>query len=143
MGQFPYFKQSMNEISKIMNIIDKVSISNDKWQPSDIAFIKELMWADNNLRIVFYGQFRDAVAIWPDRSKDFFEIVITFKNVTNLRLDFNNLGLHQVSGFDILDISSDGLECINFRIEDYEDDTISFYCEDIEVNELNDQSVLF
>lgn len=115
---------------------DRILSMNDKWKPSDIAFIKELRWSNNNLRIVFYGQFRDPVTIWPDRSKDFFEVVITFKNVINLRLDFNASGLHQISGFDILDISSDGLEQINFKIEDYEDDSISFYCEEIEVNEL-------
>lgn len=70
-------------------------------------------------------------------SREFFEVSIMFKNIVNLKLDINGQGLHQVSGFDIIDVSNDGLEKINFRIEDYEYDSISFSCQEIEVNEVS------
>ena len=66
-------------------------------------------------------------------SKDFFEVSMKFENIFNFKLDFTNNGLQQISGFDIIDISNHGLEKINFQIEDYENGTISFNCEEIEV----------
>ena len=80
---------------------------------------------------------------WPDSSKDFFEVVMTFKNITNLKLDFVHPGLQQVTGFDIQDISDNGLEKINFLIEDYENGIISFSCEDIDVNDLSEKKPIF
>ena len=53
------------------------------------------------------------------------------------KLDFNDVGLHQISGFDILDISDNGLAKINFQIEDYENDSINFICEEIEIIEVS------
>jgi hypothetical protein len=70
-------------------------------------------------------------------SKDFFEIKMNFSNVSNLKLDFGGAGLHQILGFDILDISNNGLEKINFQIEDYENDSINFICEEIEIIEVS------
>jgi hypothetical protein len=119
--------KKIEEIEKIMN-------TYNAWKPSDIAFIKAFEWSINKLVIVSYCQLRDSANRWPDMSKDFFEISITFKNVSNLKLDFNGVGLHQISGFDILDISDNGWEKINFQIEDYEDDSINFSCEEIEIN---------
>lgn len=116
--------------------IEKIITMYDAWKPSDVAFVKALKWSINNLEIIFYCQLRNGVNGWPDMSKDFFEISMTFKNVSNLKLDFNGIGLHQLSGFDILDISNSGLEKVNFQIEDYENDSISFNCEEIEINEV-------
>lgn len=123
----------MKKIEKI----EKVTSVYNAWKPSDIAFIKAIEWSINKLVIIFYCQLRDRVNGWPDISKDFFEMSITFKNVTSLKLDFNGSGLHQISGFDILDISDNGLEKINFQIEDYENDSINFSCEEIEINEVS------
>lgn len=123
----------MKKIEKI----EKVTSIYKTWKPSDIAFIKALEWSINNLVIVFYCQLRDKVNEWPNVSKDFFEVSITFKNVSNLKLDFNGSGLHQISGFDILDISDNGLEKINFQIEDYENDSMNFSCEEIEIIEVS------
>ncbi|MEZ0006278.1 hypothetical protein ABH942_001641 [Flavobacterium sp. 28YEA47A] len=74
-----------------------------------MAFIKSIELSMDNLTIAFYCQLRNSVIGWPDISKDFFEIVLTFKNATNLKLDFVNQGPQQISGFDIQDISDNGL----------------------------------
>lgn len=66
-------------------------------------------------------------------TKDFFEISLNFKNVSNLKLEFIGSGSQQIMGFDILDVSDRALENMNFEIEDYEDGIIGFYCKEIEV----------
>lgn len=119
-------------MKKIQNI-EKIQIICSDWKPSDIAFVKSLNWSIRNLVMVFYCQSRERVSEWPDASEDFFEISMTFKNISSFKLDFHGAGLHQISGLDILDVSDDGLEKINFQIEDYENDSISFVCEEVEV----------
>lgn len=119
-------------MKKIKNI-ERITSIYSAWRPSDIAFIKSLEWSVQNLVIVFYCQLRKRVNRWPDTSKDFFEVSIIFKNISSFRLDFNGSELHQVSGFDILDISDNGLENISFQIEDYENDSINFVCEEVEI----------
>jgi hypothetical protein len=116
-----------------MKKIEKITSVYNSWKPSDIAFIKSIEWSINNLVIIFYCQMRSGINGWPDMSKYFFEIIIKFSNVSNIKIDFSGSGFHQVSGFDILDISNNGLEKINFQIEDYENDSISFVCEEIEI----------
>ena len=118
---------------KIKNI-EKITSIYSAWSPSDLAFIKALEWSSSNLVIVFYCQIRNTGEEWPNASKDFLEVSITFRNVSHLRLNFNGARLHQVSGFDILDISNNGLEKINFQVEDYENGSIDFSCESVEVN---------
>lgn len=123
---------------KTINKIEKITSVYSAWKPSDVAFIKALEWSINNLVVIFYCQLRSSVNGWPDMSKDFFEIKVNFSNVSNLKLDFSGAGLHQISGFDILDISENGLEKINFQIEDYENDSINFNCEEVEIIEVFD-----
>ncbi|WP_433626908.1 hypothetical protein [Chryseobacterium cucumeris] len=123
--------KKIKDLEKIKNIyID--------WKPSDIAFIKSLEWSNCNLVIIFYCQIREYVSGWPDISKNFFEISIIFKSVSNLKIDFNGSRLHQILGFDIIDISDNNLEKINFLVEDYEDDSIHFYCEEVEIMKVSD-----
>lgn len=117
--------------------IERITSVYSTWKPSDVAFIKSLEWSINNLVIIFYCQLRSSVNGWPDTSKEFFEIKMNFNNVPHLKLDFNCAGLHQISGFDILDISVNGLEKINFQVEDYEDNSINFSCEEIEIIEVS------
>lgn len=71
--------------------------------------------------------------MWPDLNQNFIELILHFENVKNVKLNFSGSELHFISGFDIIDISEDGLEKINFYIQDYEDDTIEFSCEKIQV----------
>ena len=125
----------MKKIEKIENIEKVLSLYNT-WTHSDIAFIKDLKWSSNDLVISFYSQVRENINGWPDMSKDFFEILISFKSVTDFNLHFNGMRLQQLSAFDILDISNRGLENINFQIKDDENDKFSFYCENIQINEV-------
>ncbi len=122
----------MKKIKKIENV---TSVYN-AWKPSDVAFIKAFEWSINSMVIIFYCQLRNGVNEWPDMSKDFFAVSITFKNISRLKFDFNGSGLHQIPGFDILDISDNGLEKVNFQIEDYENGSINFTCEEVEIIEL-------
>lgn len=122
-------------MNKIKNL-ERVTTNYNDWKPTDIAFIKSLEWSVSQLEIVFYSQLRAGVSKWPDTSRHFFEMSITFKNISMLKLDFSGGGLQQVLGFDILDISNSGFEKNNFQIEDYENDCISFFCEEIEINKV-------
>jgi hypothetical protein len=79
---------------------------------------------------------------WPDLTIDFVEATFEFKNVNNIKLNFIGKGLHFVSGFDIVNASDHGLENINFYIEDYEDGSIEFSCEDIEIISLKNPALL-
>ena len=117
--------------------IEKITSVYSAWKATDVAFIKSLEWSMENLVIVFYCQVRGNVNGWPDTSKDFFEVTMTFKCVRNLTLKFSSNRLQQVSGFDILDVSDSQLGKIGFEIEDYENGIIGFACEDIEINSLS------
>ncbi|PXY39911.1 hypothetical protein DMB65_15450 [Flavobacterium cheongpyeongense] len=128
----------MKQINKIESIRDFYS----DWEPSDIAFIKEMNWSKNNLKIVLYFQIRNEMTKWPDLTKDFVEATFEFKNVNNMKLNFIGNGLHFVSGFDIINASDHGLENINFYIEDYENGSIGFSCEDIEIISLQQPALL-
>jgi len=102
-----------------------------EWNPSGLAFIKTLIWNCSNLIIVMYYQNRDHLTMWPNTDVKFVEIEFHFLDVTAFRFNSNNDNLHQLTGFDILDKSNEGLEGINFHVLDYENDTIEFYCDDI------------
>lgn len=123
-------------MKKIKNLEKITGIYRD-WIPSDIAFIKSLEWSTQNLIINFYCQLRQNVNGWPDISGNFFEVSMMFKTVSSLNINFSGMGLHQISGFDILDVSANGLEKINFQIEDYENGSINFFCEEIEINKVD------
>lgn len=119
-------------MKKIKNI-ERIASTYSTWKPSDVAFLKSIVWSVHNLTMVVYCQLRDNGVGWPDISDDFFEITMSFDNVSNFRLDFVAKGLQQVSGFDILDVSKNALEGINYQVEDYEDGTIGFNCESVEI----------
>ncbi len=133
------FFKNMKEINKLDRIRDFYS----DWKSSDIAFIKEMNWSKNNLKIILYFQIRNNMSKWPDLTKNFVEATFEFKNVINMKLNFIGTGLHFVSGFDIINVSDHGLENINFYIEDYEDGSIEFSCEDLEITSLQEPALLY
>ena len=128
---------------KNINKLERITSIYNEWIPSDIAFIKEIHWSQNNLKIVSYFQLRDKIDSWPNFKEKFVELTINFENISNLKLNFNSSGLHFVSGFDIIDISNDGLENINFHIEDYENGSIEFFCEKIEIFSIEEPKLQF
>jgi hypothetical protein len=123
----------MKQIKKI----EKVYQILKEWKPSDLAFIKKLDWSNNNLSILFLSQTRSDVPGWPDISKDFLEISLLFETVSNLKLNFESSGVHQITGFDIIDVSNNSLENINYQIEDYENGSINFCCKEISVESVS------
>jgi hypothetical protein len=124
--------------------IEEITSKCPSWKPQDIAFIKKIEWSIEDMTIAFYCQPRNGGFGWPNLVKGFFEVSILFRNVSDFRLEFNSAGLQQVSGFDIIDVSNDGLEKINFRIDDYENGVIRFSCEDVIINDfLGVDKVLF
>ncbi|HEY8956685.1 hypothetical protein [Chitinophaga sp.] len=118
---------------KKINNLERITSIYPAWKPSDIAFVKSVEWASHCLTMVAYCQLRGNESGWPDMATDFFEIKLDFHSVSNLRLDFPGNGWQQISGFNILDVSANGLENINFQIEDYENGVIGFNCEAIEI----------
>lgn len=123
--------------------IEKITDLYPEWRPSDIAYIKALEWSINKLSVIFLCQLRNKLTVWPDHSKFFFEIEMTFSDVLNLKLMLNGKAFQQISGFDILDFSQNGLEGINFEIVDYENEIINFSCKEIEVNRVGMLSKLY
>ena len=122
-------------MSKITGI-EKVTNTYINWKPSDVAFIKYVEWSGEKLTLFVYCQLRNRGFGWPDLAKNFFEISMHFYGVSNLKLEFIDGSLAQVSGFDVLDISTSGQEKKNFQIEDYENGVIGFTCESIEIAEV-------
>lgn len=118
---------------KKINGFEKILERTKTWKPSDIVFITELIWSFDKLTISFLSQHREDVSTWPDYLKKFCEIKIEFARQRNVKLNFANHALHQISGFDFIDISENNLEDINFQIDDYENGSISFFCKEINV----------
>jgi len=119
-------------MDKIKNIESIQSIYTN-WRPSDLAFIKKLEWSDDFLSITFLSQDKKSVAGWPDFSKDLYEVSLTFEHPTQLSLNFIQSKIHQLTGFDIIDVSKNGWEDVNFSVYDYEGDTIKFNCKAISI----------
>jgi hypothetical protein len=120
----------MNKIQNIHNITDAFP----SWNAADIVFIESLYWSTDHLIIECYFQSSNGSSEWPDVSMPFYKVSISFKGVQNLALNFNGTRLQQVAGFNIIDLSNNQLDQINFEIEDYEDGKINFYCNEIAIN---------
>lgn len=69
-----------------------------------------------------------AAGPWPAVHGEWFEVTLRFLGVQDLRLSGFGPGPRQVMGFAIDDCSDRQLEGIAYRVGDYEDDRISFFC---------------
>lgn len=123
-----------------MGSIRNIEIIKEKmgfFQASALAYIVSLKYQsendNNSSEIIIDGlmQMRNTTHAWPMDEKSWFLVSIKFIGINNFKI--NGLGStpKQVMGFDIVDISDRGWENINFQIEDYEDDSIGFYCKEI------------
>lgn len=52
-------------------------------------------------------------------------------DLASLRSEHSGFGLLQLTGFDIEDVSNNGLEVLNYRVADYEENRVNFYCKSI------------
>ena len=110
-------------------------------QAEEIAFILDLSYsanADNQIEggssIVMraLAQPRGA-GPWPNLHGEWFEVVLQFLGVQELRLSAFGPGPRQVTGFAIDDCSDRQLEGFSYKVGDYEDDRISFLCDQVVV----------
>jgi hypothetical protein len=62
-----------------------------------------------------------------------FRMHLRFAGVTGLRLEGFGSALTQIMGFEIADIADRGWEGLFWRIGDYEDDKIEFFCHTAEI----------
>jgi len=101
--------------------------------PNTVVFIQSFAWSKKDITITFLCQEKEEGKGWPNREEAFVGVEVRFKNCTQVKLNFEGDSLQPVFGLDILDVSANGWENINFQIEEYENDCIGFYCEAIEV----------
>jgi hypothetical protein len=119
--------------------IELITTILKEWDPGDLAFIKKInMYSQENTNKLnvdmhFYSQERRQKRMWLDRSDSFFEIVLEFRGITDLKLHFSGHMPQQITGFDIITVTERGWENINFIVEDYENGIISFNAEEIAV----------
>lgn len=110
-----------------------IEFTNNHWKPTTVVFIQSLVWSKQNVTLNFLCQEREHGKEWPNRLEDFVEVEVQFRNIMQFKLNFGGADKQAILGFDVVDISAKGWENINFKIEDYENDRISFFCEAIEV----------
>lgn len=127
---------------KAIKNMEKIARVHAEWQPGDVAFIKSLEWSDQNLLASCYCQSRDSHNPWPDLSQNFFELSLKFIRVCDVNVAFSGSPLQHIGSFNIIDLSDNRLEDFNFQIEDYEEGRISFYCQAIEVMDVQAASKL-
>lgn len=70
---------------------------------------------------------------WPQAHGEWFEVIVRFLGVQDLRLSAFGPGPRQVMGFAIDDWSDRQLEGITYKVGDYEDDRISLLCAQVVV----------
>ncbi|MCE2570710.1 hypothetical protein [Motilimonas eburnea] len=123
----------MNEIKGL----DKIeAITNQAWTPGDLAIVEAMNLTTNpsNFRadLAMQALCQPRGKVWPDYNSKMVRCLILFSGVGSLNL-YQFSGDTQIMGFDIDYRGDDGLENINFEIFDYEDDRISFTCDEIEI----------
>lgn len=126
-------------MDRIIKGIQQVELAIGRWDPNDLAFIERIELKnhqDNTTTIAIDGLFQRRGKSWPDFEKEIYRVTMVFENVSNLKLNDFGGGLVQIMGFDIHFIGDRGWEGINYEVEDYEDDRISFNCSDVLVQSI-------
>ncbi len=124
--------------------IEKIYEIYPKWKPSDLAFITGLHYfcdSEGCWCLLLTGLFKEKSDYKPinhSTKENFFKIQIQFSGIHTLNLEGVMFNPISISGFDILDISDRGWEKVHFSIGDYEDDRISFFCENIEIRAIEE-----
>ena len=113
--------------------IEIVKQVSPEWSLSDIALIKKVTIQPGEINMSVLSQRRIKNVGWPIFDNDFLELDISFSGFQNIKLDFSEKDIFQIRGLDIVDVSKNYLENINFKIEDYEEGIISFYCETVSI----------
>lgn len=112
--------------------LEKISAKYTNWKPTYLSYIKHLEWNEGDLNIIFLSPYEQYTTT-HDAEMKFYEVAIKFSSASNIKLRLHGPIMHQVTGFNIIDLSQNGWERIYHEIEDYENGTIHFYCKDIVV----------
>ena len=124
-------------MAKICNI-EKIMSCLNRWDPSDLSCIELLEIQYNStthqtdIKISSLFQERDLVQSWPNNMQSY-DVVMLFFAICDLKIAPQHKFPMQIMGFTIDDISERGLENINFIVQDYEDNQLSFFCNQIEI----------
>jgi hypothetical protein len=121
---------------------ERVCEAIGRWSPSDLAFITEFHYSqelDGKWSILITCLFQNSEnhTSWPSVDDDFCHVQIHFSRVSNFNIKNVTSNPIQITGFDIIDISIDGCENTNFSIVDYENERISFFCENVRIYSIN------
>jgi hypothetical protein len=111
-----------------------------EWHPSDLAFIDAIAFAldpQNGaacVEMTSMWQSRGAQSeSWPSLGGPWTRVVMRFKKVSRFRVTQPSSGRIQIMGFDIIDMTNNGLEGIRYEVCDVEDGRISLFCDDINI----------
>ncbi len=120
--------------------IDIIEHKIGRWHPGDLAIVTKFSYmsitesSESKFIIESLFQKKDRSRhTWPSKQGKWYFVIIQFTGISNLNITGIGDSPKQVMGFDILDISNQGWEGINFHIEDYEDGVIEFYCKNIRI----------
>lgn len=114
-------EELIKNIDLITNKTDKFSLYNIRYIVGfNLSFQNELFEKTSLLDIDF---------IYKDESKQYI-VRLRFYNPESIKFESGG-PFHQIH-FDIHDIRDRGWENIHYRVLDYEEDTLSFYCTKIE-----------
>jgi hypothetical protein len=141
-------------MKKPITNIEIIESQVGRWNPSDIAFIRELRFcgikkgtdevmSSSSLELLVLIQPRPLKSMgWPDPSGKFWEASLKFEGVQNFRVNQIGAGDLQVVGFDIEDHSESQMENIRLHVIDYEEDRIDFWAHSAKIISCTPSSLL-
>jgi hypothetical protein len=117
--------------------IERVEKVIGHWSPRDLAIIERLeIMSGRDSRdsiLTLDALFQPRTNSWPDFGARMYRVAILFDAVGGLRLRNFGGGPVQIMGFDIHFVGDRGMDRVNYQVEDYEDDRISFVCRGVSV----------
>jgi len=118
-------------------IIQGVEIlERHKLHIQDLAIIRSLNVDMETNIMEWVALFQRHQNAWPDFTLSFTKLLLRFEGIRALAINNYQENIFQVMGFDIIDQSNFGQRI--YKVEDYEDGKISFYCDEIIVEDLNE-----
>ena len=114
----------------VMRNVDLVQGLVGRWDPSEIAFIRELRFdgEDDRLELVVLLQPRTTgVPGWPDPKGTFWAVSMLFEGIRDLELSHCQTGDLQVEGLEISDHSDSQMEDVRLQVTGRDMGALSFW----------------
>jgi hypothetical protein len=104
------------------------------WKDSELYCVRkiELLMGDSgdwNAIFLFHGARRDKSEVWPPPSGATFEVSVEFLDVSSIALQIHECPF-QLTGFAIDSVRDRGWQETRYKVEDYENGLLTFYCRD-------------